>query len=382
MDNEFEGLTAEDITFVTAGDDATTTEETTTETEETNTDTETTANTEAEETTTSETETTSEEEQSTETSSETTTDTETTTKNPPPDFDALLSEKSGGKFKTYQEIQDHFTRLSDNQKTEQDELDNDLIAKFNQFRTGRSGDSKATAKLFLETQLMEVDSLDAKDVIRAKMKLDNPNRSVEDINFLLENKYKLDEEEYEANEIRLSKLQMEDDATNARKELKEMQSKVALKEGKASISTKEQQEQIKTANEKWQKDVATAMTGFDKMELPLNDKGEEFNFGVDNQDEIKGIISNLPDFWNRYVSKDEQGNVVEHIDKLRSDVSLITNREQIFKALYEHGISKGREELIKERKNPSSKDHQENTDDNTTKSEMEELAEGLGAQLR
>lgn len=301
--------------------------------------------------------------------------------NPAPDFDSLLSERSSGKFKNYQELEAHLHQLSQNQKTEQDSLDNDLVAKFKDFRMGRHGGQKEIARLFLETQLMDVDSLEPMDALRTKMKLDHPNRSAGDIDFLLQRKYKLDEAEYDADDIRLSKLQMEDDSIQARKELKEMQQKAALKEDRTNQDVNAQQDRIKEANAKWQKDVDASMQGFETMGLPLNDRGEEFNFGIDNQAEIKGILSDLPGFWNRYVSEDANGHVVEHIDRLRADVTLITNRDQIFKAIYDQGLSAGRDEILKERKNPSLKNHREQIDTPHVTSELAEVAAGLGAQL-
>ena len=382
MEREFEGLKADDITFTSKEEDPT---EETNETAETTgedppgeTVAETTGEETEPETPEGEKETADAESSKSEQNTETGTDSPAETA---PGLDTLLSEKSGGKFKSYQDLENHIEELKANQKTEAEELDNDLISRFKEFRTGRNGDAKEIARQFLETQILDIEGMDAMEAIRTRMKFAHPNRSAEDIDFLIKNKYKLDEEEFEANEIRLSKLQMEDDATEARKELKELQQKAALKERKVSENHKQQEEEIRQANEKWQRNVDVTLKEFERMEFNLGEE-EKFNFGVEKKDEIKGILSNLPGFWNRYVSQDKDGNVVEHIDRLRDDMTLLTHREEILKAVFDHGRSKGRDEIIKERKNPTQKDHKEATETPKAKSELEEAAEGLAAQLR
>ncbi len=292
-------------------------------------------------------------------------------------FSQLLTEKSGGQFKTYQDVTDAIEKLTGNQKTDQDELDNDLIQKYKEFRTGRTDDPKSTAKLFLETQLQDFEQMDAKAVLRYKMKLDNPGRSDEDIDFLLNHRYKLDEEEFNEQEIRLAKLQLDDDALQARKELKTMQEKVALKEAQSNQDQAEQAEKIKQENERWENDVRETLKDFDKIELTVNEKGDQFTFGVEQKKDLEKLMTNLPGFWERYINADKS----ENLEKLRYDMTVLLNLDKIIKSVYDNGVSKGRDEILNERKNPSDNPQGNPDGGDDGKSELQIAAEGLAAQL-
>jgi len=291
-----------------------------------------------------------------------------------PDFNQLLSERSEGKFQSFEALQTHLDQLGQNQKTPSQDLQNEWAQKFLDFSSGRTNDPKTSIKMFLETQLMEPDKLTSMEVVRHQMQMSHPERSESDIDFLLNAKYKLNEDNFEEDEIRLGKLQLDDDARSARKELLSLQEQIALPE--QAPSETESLEQIQQANEQWQGSVESALSGFDSLDLTVNDKGDKYTFGVDNAEEVKTSMLNLPAFWSRYINSDG----TENIDKLRQEMTVLHNLDKIIKAVSENGASRGRDEVLKERKNPTDTERKDRAD-GAYKSELEEIAEGLSAKF-
>lgn len=300
-------------------------------------------------------------------------------------LDELIQEASKGEYTSYKAIQDKMSALSGS--LEKQKPDNELLEKFMDFRRDRTEDMRSTVKLFLETQLMEIDKLSDMDAIKAKMKMDNPNRSADDIDFLIHNRYKLDENEFESDEIRLAKLQLEDDGARARKELLAVQEKAALSPTDNAAEKAAREEEVKQANERWEKDVEGSMKDFSKISYQFGEEATPFSYQVENTKEIRQILSHLPVFWERYVTQNEDGTYTEHIDQLRNDLALLTNSESILKAVFDQGREAEKEAFLHQRGNSSTTDKEKNKEglragEQGAKSELEEIAEGLGAQIR
>ncbi len=88
-------------------------------------------------------------------------------------------------------------------------------------------------------QSLNPDQMDDTTAIQVQMATDYPNLSHQEIETLMTNKYKVDENLYTEEEVRLSKLQMKIDAENARKVVSQYREKYAAPESQSGLSEEE-----------------------------------------------------------------------------------------------------------------------------------------------
>ncbi len=258
-----------------------------------------------------------------------------------PSFDDMLSEKTDGKFKTYDEL---ITALSEQNTVEENNFANDQIAKLNEYvsKGGKMED-------FFRTQVQNYEDMDSEGLVKNYMKLNNPDLNNEDIDLLYEDTYRLDEGEYTDNEIRLSKIKLKQKSAEAKRELLKFQKENSLPDP----AKRAEQDKIKleAQQKNWAKQVTESLENFKEVTFPLNDKGENFTFAVndDTMKYVKDTSLNLPNFWNRYVNADGTENVA----KLNKEIAILENIDSIVRNAYAQGKSSGKEDVVKDIKNPS-----------------------------
>ena len=258
-----------------------------------------------------------------------------------PSFDEMLSEKFDGKYKTYNELQ---AALSENNTTSEAEFATEQIAKLNEY-VAKGGSMEE----FFSTQTANYEDMKSEDVVKNHMKFKNPELSMEEINLLYEDTYKLDEDIYTDKEIKLSRVKLKQQSLEARKELMKFQSDNA--NPKAARDAEAEQLAIEENKKKWTSQVNEGLKEFNKVEFELNDKGDKYTFAV-NEDSMKYVREttlNLPDFWKRYVNEDGS----ENVSKLAREMAIIDNVDSIVRSAYAQGKSGGKEEVIDDIKNPS-----------------------------
>lgn len=120
-------------------------------------------------------------------------------KNEPTDFDALLSEKSGGKFKSWDEVQTLLA--SDVPASGEPQFANDFSKQIYENLVAGKDDEVAEA-LVLQKRLKDVDSWDGERAIKESMRIQHPEWDEEDV-----------ADEYD---IRFSNLESENDTDKRR----------------------------------------------------------------------------------------------------------------------------------------------------------------------
>jgi len=258
-----------------------------------------------------------------------------------PSFNDMLSEKTDGKFKTYEELN---AALSEQPVAEKNNFANEQIEKLNEYvsKGGRMED-------FFRTQTANYEDMDSENLVKNYMKFQNPDLDNEDINLLYADTYKLDEDEYTDKEIRLSKIKLKQKSAEAKRELTKFQKENALPE--AAKMDEKQKAESEAAQKAWIENVNKSLEGFKNVEFSLNDKGEKYTFAV-NDDTVKYVKDtsmNLTSFWDRYIEKDGTENVA----KLAKEMAILNNIDSIVRSAYAQGKSGGKEDVIKDIKNPS-----------------------------
>jgi len=257
-----------------------------------------------------------------------------------PSFDDLLSEKTDGQFKTYDELLSVLSK----EETPSVKFASEQMAKLNDYvnKGGRMED-------FFSTQMANYEDMSDEAIVKNYMKFQNPELSIEDIGLLYEDSYKLDEDEYTDKEVKLSKIKLKQKASQAYKELTNFQKETAIpaaqKDAEAEKAAVEQNQK------KWKSQVTEVLKDFNTVDFDLNDKGDKYTFkvGDDSMKYVTKTSLNLPDFWNRYVNKDGSENVA----KLAKEMAILDNVDAIVRSAYAQGKSGGKEDVIKDIKNPS-----------------------------
>lgn len=271
-----------------------------------------------------------------------------------PTFDEMLLEKSDGKIKSYDDLE---KVLSD--KSEQTtEFANEQVAKLNEFiRDG--GDIQD----FISTQTEDYSQMSDLEIIKKEMKFNDSDLTNEDINLLLNSKYNLNEDDYDEGEIRLSKLKLRQDAKKTRQRFVDRQEKYAtpkkpettgINETTETIPNKSDAE-IKAAQEKevarWNNLVNKSVDGMENVDFEINEKGDKFSYKLtdDDKSRLKKVNNNLGDFWSRFMNEDGS----ENIEKLSKTMFMVDNFEKIIRSVASQYKSSGKEDVLKDIKNPS-----------------------------
>lgn len=255
-------------------------------------------------------------------------------------FESLLGEKSEGKYETYEQIEEAINTAKGGSVSfanEQIEKLNDYVAK------------GGNVSEYLRTQTANYDDMDESAIVKASMRFNNPELDNEDVDLLFQDMYKLDEDEYTENEIRLSKIKLKQSAKKAKTELVKFQQENSTP--KSHQDAEAEKVQLEENARQWSGKVDDSLKEFKSVDFEINNKGDKFSFELNDKalETVSYSTKNLGEFWNRYVNKDGS----ENITKLARDMAALDNLDSIVRNAYAQGASGGKEDVIKDIKNPS-----------------------------
>lgn len=188
----------------------------------------------------------------------------------------------------------------------------------------------------------EMDDLAA---VKLQMAVEYPNLSNEEIDMLMGSKYKIDEDLYSDDEIKLSKLQLKIDAQKSRSEIERIRDsyKAPVREQQSSP-----QEEIQSPITKdWIKTMSDEVDSLEALTFELGDS--EFNFGIkpEYRNQLKQKNAKLDEFFDQYVAEDGSWN----FEMLNAHRAVIDNIDEIAKAIYSQGLSDGQRKLVEKTAN-------------------------------
>jgi len=298
-------------------------------------------------------------EDSTQETSEETTNTEKS-------FEDLLAEKTNGKYKTYEEIE---SLLSSTETSSS--FANEQMAELNDY-VSKGGDVQE----YLKTQTADYDEMDELSLVKSHLKFSNQDLETDEVDLLFNSQYKLDEDIYTADEIKLSKIKLRSDSKKAKKELQSFQDKSAVpKQHREQVNKQKQSEETQKL---WAEKIDNSLSDFKNVDFDINDKGEKFSYALSEEaiENVRTSNKNLSDFWNRYVNKDGS----ENIAKLNKDMATLNNLDSIVRSAFTQGLSKGKGDIIDDIKNPSYTPESKTISDKPL-SMSEQIAAELGKNL-
>jgi len=268
-----------------------------------------------------------------------------------PSFEDLLLEKSGGKFKSYEDFEKALTEKP--QETQSADFASEQLEVLNRY-------VKDGGKLedFLKTQV-DYANMSEMDVIKAEMKLNDPDLTESDMDFLINKEYQLDDEEYDEDEVRLSKIKLRKDARKAKTALKEWQDGYTISEKKESVepqqkveqNTQPSKESLEKERVRWEGAVKDSASKMEQIDFEINEKGDKFTFALSDEDRANVVknTSDLSKFWSRFMN----GDGTENIEKLNRTMFMVDNFDKIIRAAASKFKSDGKDAILEDIKNPN-----------------------------
>lgn len=237
---------------------------------------------------------------------------------------SYMSERLGRQVSSFDEFNE-----TQNKSVEIDER----VAAINEFVTQTGRDPQD----WFTYQAMNPSEMDDLSVIKTQLKSQYGDLSNDDLNLLVNNKYKLDAEMYEDNEIRLSQIQLKMDADKARQEIEGLRSQYA-----APVK-QEQQEYEGIVNEEWVNTMSAEVDALDGIEFQVS-KDKSFTFGLEDnyKSELKSKNEQIEDFFGSYMDKQGQWD----FEKWNMHQAVLDNIETIVKSAYSQGLGDGQRGLV------------------------------------
>jgi len=222
-------------------------------------------------------------------------------------------------------------------------------------KTGRSPED------WFKYQAINPSEMDDLTAIKMSMTSEYPDLNGEEIEMLVGSKYKLDEDLYTDDEIKLSKLQLKIDANKSRQSIEELRSSYTLP---VVSETEAVQSPI---DENWINAMTEETNALEALSFEL--PGGEFNFGITNEYKSQLIDknSNLETFFDQYIGQDGQWDY----DTFNTHRAVVDNIDAIAKSIYQQGLSDGQRKIVDQAANVSTKSPNVGTGNNTNNLEQQ-----------
>ena len=280
------------------------------------------------------------------------------------DIDGLtlstLSERLGTEFNSFDEISDFLNR-----EPEQQTIDERVqaIADFVN-ETGRDPLD------WFYYQTLNPSEMDDLTVVKNQMKVENPYLSSEEVDLLLNNKYKLDDELHDEDEVKLSKLQLKMDAEKGRNAINGIREQYKTPE----IQAQQQEETSSIIDEQWVDAMARETNDFEALSFDIGENEFDFKVSDDYKRTLVEKNANLENYFDDYVNEDGSWDY----DLLNSHRALIDNIDEIVNAVYQQGLGDGQRGLVERTANVSMENPQQTGGEQRASNVAQQLADALG----
>ncbi len=208
------------------------------------------------------------------------------------------------------------------------------VAAINEFVTQTGRDPQD----WFTYQAMNPSEMDDVSAVKSQLRNQYGDLSDGDLNLLINNKYKLDADLYNEDEVRLSQIQLKMDADKARQEIEGLRSQYAAPVRQAAA---EEYEGI--VNDEWLGTMSAEVDALDGIEFQVS-KDSSFTFGLEDgyKSQLKSKNENIEDFFSAYVGDEGQWD----FEKWNMHQAVLDNIETIVKTAYQQGLGEGQRGLV------------------------------------
>ena len=263
---------------------------------------------------------------------------------PTVDLSKLLDETSGGKIKSTEDLKKF---LSDFENAQQQLTDPNVEYAKKLSAWEKGGHPK---EMFDHVQSTDFTELDDSDMVKFKIKLDNPEWTREQIELFVEKKYSLDEDSNDEKTVQYGKLLLKQDADAYFKDLESLKEMTHV-ENDPARAQKEQENLEESRKQSWNQSLNSLISEFTEVPVQVDSKGDKYTWKVTPEersemaDIMKNIVNNAP------LQYDENGKAIFN-EILRKEF-INKNFNKIAQGISNHISSKKTEEKIAEIHNPT-----------------------------
>jgi len=280
------------------------------------------------------------------------------------DIDGLtlstLSERLGTEFNSFDEISDFLNKEPEQQSI--DERVQAILEFVNE--TGRDPLD------WFYYQTLNPSEMDDLTVVKNQMKVENPYLSSEEVDLLVKNKYKLDDELNDADEVKLSKLQLKMDAEKGRDAINGVREQYKAPE----VKVQHQEETSSVIDEQWIDAMTRETNDFDALSFDIGENEFDFKVSDDYRRALVEKNTNLENYFDDYVNEDGSWDY----DLLNSHRALVDNIDEIVNAVYKKGLGDGQRKLVEKTANVSTQSPQQVGGEQRVDNVAQQLADALG----
>ena len=256
----------------------------------------------------------------------------------------------------------NFDDLSQPQQSALDERI-EAIARFVE-DTGRSPED------WFAYQRLDPSEMDDMTSIRVDLATEYPSLTSDEINTLVNSKYKLDPDLHSEEEIRLSQLQMKIDAQKAKSNIETMRNEyMAPEDSKSSFNADD------IFDDTWIQNMATEVDAMTGLEFDLGGD-KTFTFGLNDEYKAQLVEANsrLDEYFDPYVREDGSWDY----DKLNSHRAVIDNIDKIVSSAYRQGMSDGQRGIVDKAANVQTQSPQVGQDNSNADPVLSQIKQIMG----
>jgi len=272
-----------------------------------------------------------------------------------------LSERLNMKFDDFDAVTQQFNRKPD--------ID-PAVAAINEFvtETGRSIDD------WYKYQSLDTSEMDDSKAVRMQLQMDHPNLSAQEIDTLMNNKYKLDADRYTDEEIATSAVELKVAADKARQHIEEVREAFAAPDPNRTA----EDEFMSPIDDQWVANMSREVDNLDGISFDLP-TGKTFTYGLADQYKatLKEKNANLESFFDSYVSDDGKWDY----DLLNSHRAVMDNIDNIVNAVYRQGMSDGQRRVVHQASNVAPVTPQQQQVDTSAEAQRNKIIDQLAAAI-
>ncbi len=258
-------------------------------------------------------------------------------------IDNAVKDLTGGTSSTIEELFEEYKSLRDSEKTSfKDDFIKDAVEFYN--KTG-------SLTPYLEATSLNFEEMTDEKIMRHNLKSQNPTLSDRAIERLylrdIINKYSLDADRFDEDEVELGKELLKADADKLRNSLVDEQKNFIQPESKPEDNSEAEAQQTAFIES-----VNTNKTTRDLLEnkrILVDYNDQSFSYEIENPEQLKDMALDSTKFFALF--QDEKGTI--DFDKWYKVASYALDPETYNQSLISHGVGLGQEKVVKDLKNPS-----------------------------
>jgi len=233
-------------------------------------------------------------------------------------------------------------------------------------KTGRSPED------WFRYQALDPSEMDDRTAMRVQMASEYPSLANDEIDLLINSKYKTDDSMYNEEEVRLANLQLKIDAEKARQSIGTLRNDFTSPLTQPSTQAEEEPNPF---DESWLNANQTSLGELGEIAFDLP-SGKAFNFGVsqDYRNELAKSNGDMTAFFDRYVDNTGQW---DH-DLWNMHRTVTDNLPNIVQSIYQQGLSDGQRTIVERAANIDPNSPQSNIEPSQQDSLTQQVLDALG----